>query len=257
MPNWCSNTLYVTGDALVMQRMIEAVQDDDTSSDLSLEKILPTPQELKDGSATETVEETMAQNLERFGAKDWYDWRVENWGTKWDVEAEIEDLGEYVTWARLPSQVQYTFESAWAPPIEAIRKLSQQYPELHFALAYEEEGMGFGGYVVIENGETTQSEKGGAQRWAEEAYDALTRTPSQEIATEAAREELHKITDGALLQELRDLHATVSAWLGEAEQAMGPQSGSLYYHRQGRIEALYQVLGVLDARIDDIRKREI
>ena len=49
-------------------------------------------------------------------AVNWYDWRVTNWGTKWDIS----DEGlEYVDNGDGTSVIQGWFDSAWAPPIEA------------------------------------------------------------------------------------------------------------------------------------------
>ncbi len=68
---------------------------------------------------------------------DWYNWRVSNWGTKWDVEIDrdIEDEDEFTC----------AFDSAWSPPKEWLEKIAQDFPKLHFILNYEESGAGFKG----------------------------------------------------------------------------------------------------------------
>lgn len=83
-------------------------------------------------------------NIKNYGCKDWYEWCVKNWGTKWDLsEMEFEASDEGV---RIYSQ------TAWCPPLAGITKISEEYNLLHFSVDYSEEGMGFKGYAEIENG---------------------------------------------------------------------------------------------------------
>jgi hypothetical protein len=76
-------------------------------------------------------------NVKKFGFKNWYDWQVANWGTKWDIcEATI-----------TPSDDGYSatlgFDTAWSPPIAAYEKLL----DLGFSIRayYYEPGMCFAG----------------------------------------------------------------------------------------------------------------
>jgi hypothetical protein len=48
-------------------------------------------------------------------------------------------------------KLQYSFNTAWAPPIPAMEKLSKQYPSLKINLDYEEE-TGWGGEVEFTDG---------------------------------------------------------------------------------------------------------
>jgi len=74
----------------------------------------------------------------------WYDWRVEHWGTKWDVQGDlVYDDEEYL---------EYCFESAWSPPTPFLEKVSKDFPLLRFVLKYEEEGIGFIGRAIACNG---------------------------------------------------------------------------------------------------------
>lgn len=87
-----------------------------------------------------------------FKSNNWYDWNIRNWGTKWDVavensdtypETQIIDEGELF--------ISYRFDTAWAPPVPAIEKLSKQHSRVVFTLDYEEE-TGWGGEIVFRNG---------------------------------------------------------------------------------------------------------
>lgn len=143
MPNWCENTLKVLGKEKELKKFRIKVATKKTA--LSLEKLFPLPKALKDTKSP--VEKPNKKLIKKFGADNWYDWQIKNWGTKWDIDAELLEDEEC-------GQLRYSFSSAWAPPIEALKNASKLYPELVFILSYDEPGMGFMGITRINNGET-------------------------------------------------------------------------------------------------------
>ena len=65
----------------------------------------------------------------------WWDWRVQNWGTKWN---SYDDHVEIVT----DDEVEYTFSTALESPLEHIvEKLRQRHPDVHITAFYDEPGM--------------------------------------------------------------------------------------------------------------------
>jgi hypothetical protein len=61
-------------------------------------------------------------NLKYFGYKDWYDYSVAKWGTKWDIgrgdgynTKTLKDLDK--------NTLYFGFDSAWSPPVRAYEKL--------------------------------------------------------------------------------------------------------------------------------------
>ena len=87
MPNWCQNTILFNGPTEELSKLIETVEGPNTS--LSLRKIISTPEELVTSSAPNRNEDDTARFLTLYGAADWYDFQIKNWGTKWDVQAQI------------------------------------------------------------------------------------------------------------------------------------------------------------------------
>lgn len=138
MPNWCANNLYVSGDFTRFNEWMGDV--------FSFNKILPMPEELKDSEPFNDKHAKRNEFKEKYGAYDWYDWRVQNWGTKWDIyEVDIQHYD--------PTLITLCFQTAWSPPQMVIGSLAAKFPELKFKLAYLEEGCGFVGYSIWENGE--------------------------------------------------------------------------------------------------------
>ena len=76
---------------------------------------------------------------------DWYNFCVNNWGTKWDFGG-AGHRGLDAT--RVGNQVSCTFDSAWAPPVGLYEKLVEL--GYNVKASYWEPGMGFCG--IWDNG---------------------------------------------------------------------------------------------------------
>lgn len=67
----------------------------------------------------------------------WYDWNINNWGTKWDAGDVYADRAD-------DTHMVYSFSTAWSPPMPVMHKLAEQYPNFDISFSYEEE-QGWGG----------------------------------------------------------------------------------------------------------------
>ena len=145
MPNWCSNSLVIEGNAADIAKFREWLND----APLTLQKVLPMPSELEGTtSPTPKGEEENAKLLaEKYGASNWYDWRVNNWGTKWDVEMNEDDCDSD------GSRIVFWFDSAWSPPIKVIVALGNLFPNLTLTLNYREDGCAFAGTLKVSGDE--------------------------------------------------------------------------------------------------------
>jgi hypothetical protein len=106
-------------------------------------------------------------NITNFGHASWYDWRIDNWGTKWDAcdcsimqELIVPPEGGDGDSPNAKAYVKYEFNTAWGPPIPIIKKLGQMFPKVKFKLRYFECGAGFQGTLVIKKGEVLIDESG-------------------------------------------------------------------------------------------------
>ena len=71
----------------------------------------------------------------------WYNWRVQNWGTKWDAYTmEIDDTD-------MPHGFEVTFETAWSPPEEVCNAIREQFDDLSISWFYDEPGCEIAGYL--------------------------------------------------------------------------------------------------------------
>ena len=82
MPNWCDNQITITGPNSVIDK-IEKIVNEEKDGDGLLNFMSPMPKEL-DGTTSPSSSADKPQPMIE-GFDNWYDWRCENWSTKWEV----------------------------------------------------------------------------------------------------------------------------------------------------------------------------
>jgi len=150
MPNWCNNYLELTHeDPAMIERAKKAFADGRL-----LDEFVPVPKDLHivagrvgadDNAEQIKLEEDTKRNLEVHGYANWYDFAVNEWGTKWDVGGDDGMITEDG-----PNALRMSFDSAWAPPCAAMEKFMDQ--GFRVKLIYWESGMCFAG-LFDENGD--------------------------------------------------------------------------------------------------------
>jgi len=182
MPNWCYNYLDISGDETLIADIkrqlnkpfvkthdswnattgnMELSQTQYSNPVFAFHNIYNHTQDgvsdeeyIKQPDFNQPLEESLM-----FKGNSWYDWNVRNWGTKWDVAVNDNDkYPDTELYEDTDNSLGYKFNTAWSPPIEAITKLSEQYPSLEMNLSYEEE-TGWGGEVTLLNGFVTTVEE--------------------------------------------------------------------------------------------------
>ena len=140
MPNWCGNTLTITHEDPAMIVRAKAAFAEGNF----LQEFIPVPKGLLEeggesygGPDAKKYDTIRAKNKAEFGYNSWYDWCINEWGTKWDVG----DGNGIQTWD--DHELIVYFDSAWSPPIAAYEKLL----DLGFTVyaTYYEPGCAFAG----------------------------------------------------------------------------------------------------------------
>ena len=165
MPNHCHNrvTFYPAGDdtdkAIEDIKAIKQIFEDENC----FGQIIPepdwanTPLMSKDvsywlndkrgevGELPQYVDGVFGKQL-RFRSTDrpddrWYDWRLQNWDTKWDAyDVEVVDPD--------PENLEIEFNTAWAPPEAICHALREKYEDtVAISWFYDEPGCEIAGYL--------------------------------------------------------------------------------------------------------------
>ena len=71
----------------------------------------------------------------------WYNWRCQNWGTKWDCyDLSIDECD-------MPHGFELNFNTAWSPPEEICYALKEKFDNLSVSWFYDEPGCEVAGYL--------------------------------------------------------------------------------------------------------------
>lgn len=90
------------------------------------------------------------ENEEKWGYTTWYEWSVDNWGTKWNAYG-FEDIENFKT--EETEGCIITFNTAWSPPLPIFQKLISNHPNAKFKLIFADEDAGSNvGVLYGENG---------------------------------------------------------------------------------------------------------
>ena len=135
MPNWCNNTLRLTHED---PKMIARANDALARGEF-FNEFVPVPKELFETAASSATDEKLTNaNIKKFGYASWYDFCINEWGTKWDTDCHSVDIYD-----EHPDTLDAVFDTAWAPPIQFYEKIEKMGFQVE--AKYYESGMCFAG----------------------------------------------------------------------------------------------------------------
>jgi len=135
MPNWCSNWVSLTHDD---KSKVKALVEDMQKGNF-LAHFLPEPNYDGTIEVKPTFPSITGNNKPVEIDVAWYDWRIQNWGTKWEINLEECSWEDGVE----DNSVSFGFDSAWSPPIGVYDKAHEL--GWNVSATYEEGGCDFVG----------------------------------------------------------------------------------------------------------------
>ena len=188
MPNWCTNSLEVTGSEADVSKFCRSARGkhagyhnfhgtlygnkedswavfdgirkraltqtpaplDGPEVEFCFNALYPVPDDFRRFAYDDTSARKMGEEVGEERPYGGYQWQTDHWGTKWDVSDVYIDRDE--RWWRAD------FDTAWSPPVYFLEKVSKDFPNLVFSMTYYEGGMGFAGKVEFRGGECTEHE---------------------------------------------------------------------------------------------------
>ena len=147
MPNWCSNEVQIDGSKEDIAKFKEeCFTDHKGESVLDFSKVLPEPdydKPKKDGTHNDGVQTELHSVM-----PDWWTWRNDNWGTKWNLVPNHDgDLTAYMTIEDSEDFIQLEFDTAWSPPNGIYEAITEKYQDLSINWFYREDGVQMAGWL--------------------------------------------------------------------------------------------------------------
>ena len=214
MPNHIINRLTIIGTEEQVAQVREAIKGETHDQYIDFNKIAPIPKELEGtqsptriisqeeydkqeeriakgflsddekrwGISRGLTQELVEEYKTRFGATDWYDWQISNWGTKWNAYEQC-NIDENCI----------EFQTAWSTPFALLVNLSRLFPEVTFEVRFADEDFGYnvGEYTLLNGVEIEENiPNGGSYEAYLMAMDIQYGTPkdyfdcNQEIFTD-------------------------------------------------------------------------
>lgn len=137
MPNHITNILYLEGPRSDIEQIIGPDSDPEI---FSFKFVVPHP-----------VEADTDVNW------DWYNWHVENWGTKWDAYETI-----FIN--NVDTEAELNFQTAWSPPQAWLISAINKFPNVNFKLYWLDEDYPNSGQILGSNGKITKNKYYGNDR---------------------------------------------------------------------------------------------
>ena len=139
MPNHITNSVTFKGPKDKIDWLKEDFKEEDGEKVFDFNHIVPMPEDLKGSRSPALILEDLTKKQlgdswykdaaisqeesdrrrKEYGADNWYDWSVKNWGTKWNAY----DLEVY---AMEDEKIAVCFLTAWSPPFEIFDEIEEK-----------------------------------------------------------------------------------------------------------------------------------
>ena len=206
MPNWCDNQITITGPNSVIDK-IEKITKEEKDDQGLLNFFHPMPKELDGTTSPSSSADKPQPMVEGFDC--WYDWRVENWCTKWEVSEFYGVDRQHLNDSLDESTISFGFSSAWAPPTGAytrfITSMAEKNLDVSLKAYYHEGGCDFAGCWDDGNDEciAPSDYKSDDEYWndglgydLDEMFNITESMAEYEAEQEAEKEDVHEYVKG-------------------------------------------------------------
>ena len=140
------------------REFIDILQFDGANKDIDLLNIPEEKEKIFLGHRTDITEEDWIagrqafRNILQYGAPTWYEWSINNWGTKWNAY----DCVEFIDISEDHNEI--CFNTAWSAPHPILAALARMYPEIEIEHEWADEDFGHNLGSVKYKGDTILEE---------------------------------------------------------------------------------------------------
>ena len=147
MPNHVTHKLMVEGKNKDLQKFLNTCFTKE--GELDFNSLVPMPKILKkticgntNEMQTDRYKSIEKEAIEKTGFKNWYDWSLDKWGTKWNAyHTQTTDNTD---------SIELMFDTAWSCPVPIFEVLEIKWPVLTFEGFAIDEGFMFGAAINVD-----------------------------------------------------------------------------------------------------------
>ncbi len=169
MPNWCNNYAEIHGP----KATIKALHDAIINEGKFFGHMRPEPN-YEEVDVYPTFPGIKGNNDPVEKSQSWWDWRVQNWGTKWELGDEMKSIFTYEEVNDEYAKLSGVFDTAWSPACDAFQYFADNNEGVQATVYYYEPGMGFCGVYDTDGGDDYYDISGmNSERVKDEIPEAL------------------------------------------------------------------------------------
>ena len=134
MPNWCENKInFYTNGREEMDKLLDFLK-----GQLIVQDTMSGEHSYEDVEFCFNAIKTQPHDI----GEDWYEWRLANWGTKWEPGIECFDLVS-------DEWLEVELTTAWAPPEGIYEGIAGAFPNVEIDWFYKEPGAKIAGWLGV------------------------------------------------------------------------------------------------------------
>ena len=238
MPNWCYNSITITGPREDVGRLLDHITVRDEHGNHAVDNyggkmydfsaVYPCPDELhitatffsSDETSPEAVElkQKYEANIAKHGYPHWYEWCNAKWGTKWPPN--VSNL-IYQPLHDDKASIEAHAETAWSPASGLFARISEVYPTLSIVVSYDEESNAYIGAEAYRDGNKYERSyslppnpaEGMPNEWATKINDLTEKLDQSSVGSDEWDEISQELSD--VYSDLRwECHKIVVAEVG-------------------------------------------
>lgn len=151
MPNWCNNYAEIYGPKATIKALHNAMTREDKPAFFGYMRPEPNYDEVV---VLPTFPGIKGNNDPVSKESAWWDWRVQNWGTKWELgDDEMRHNFTYEEDTTDYAVIKGGFDTAWSPACDAFQFFADSNTGVQVTVYYYEPGMGFCGIYDTDGGD--------------------------------------------------------------------------------------------------------
>lgn len=150
--NVTSRDVYKAYELALKCRMYLPDEPKSSNPSDSRKNVLKDDYFIKTRADFDAVGEYALQNIRKYGFTSWYDWRLANWGCKWEPwDVKIEHCSD--------KKLRIEFTTANSTPTHGLMTLSKLFPTVQLDVQYADEDIGYNcGRAIYRNDEVTEED---------------------------------------------------------------------------------------------------